>query len=139
MSHTVLKGIAVATAVSIGALTLASPAEAGRRHYRHHSNGGAAVAAAILGFAAAAAITSRPSYGYHYYEPPVYSYAPPSPPVYYGPTYSGPAYAGQTTYSSYAPAPWTPAWYDYCARKFVSFDPASGTYQPYHGPRRLCR
>lgn len=135
MPHTTLKGIAVATAVSIGALSLASPAEAGRRHHRHHNNGGAAVAAAILGFAAAAAITSRPSYGY-YYDAPAYTYAPPPPPrPYYGPTY----YSGSAYSSNHAPPVWSPAWYEYCAAKFRSFDPRSGTYQPYHGPRRLCR
>jgi len=130
MSHTVLKGIAVATAVSIGALSLASPAEAGRRHHhRHHHNGGAAAAAAILGFAAAAALTSRPSYGY-YYGGPAYTYAPPPPPrAYYGPTY----YSG-----NYAPPVWSPAWYEYCASKWNTFDPRDGTYQPYNGPRRLC-
>jgi len=45
------------------------------------------------------------------------------PPAYYG-----------------APRPWTRAWYGYCASKYRSFDPRSGTYQPYGGgPRRLCR
>ena len=37
------------------------------------------------------------------------------------------------------PAPYTRAWYDYCARKYRSFEPATGTFQPYHGRRRLCR
>ncbi len=32
-----------------------------------------------------------------------------------------------------------PAWYSYCRSKYRSFDPHSGTYQPYKGPRRLCR
>ncbi len=39
----------------------------------------------------------------------------------------------------YRPRPWTRAWYDYCFARYRSFDPYSGTYQPYHGPRRLCR
>lgn len=38
-----------------------------------------------------------------------------------------------------APEPWTPGWYDYCAIKYRSFRPSDGTFQPYHGPRRLCR
>ncbi|MDP2621190.1 MAG: BA14K family protein [Hyphomicrobiales bacterium] len=38
-----------------------------------------------------------------------------------------------------APEPWTPEWYDYCDAKFRSFDPADGTFQPFNGPRRLCR
>ncbi len=37
------------------------------------------------------------------------------------------------------PAPWTDEWYDYCSWKYRSFDPASGTFQPYRGGRRLCR
>ena len=60
------------------------------------------------------------SYYVYEYEAPVY-YAPP-PAVYYG-----------------RPAPWTDEWYDYCASKYRSFDPVSGTFQPYHGRRRLCR
>jgi hypothetical protein len=48
------------------------------------------------------------------------------------PAYSGPVYYGR-------PAPWTPAWYNYCSARYRSFDPVSGTYQPLHGPRRLCR
>lgn len=37
------------------------------------------------------------------------------------------------------PEPWSDAWYDYCASKYRSFNPADGTYQPYNGPRQLCR
>ena len=120
MSTQMIKGIALATAVSVGALTLASPAEAGRRHY------GAAAAAAIIGLGIGAALASRPHYYDYGYAP--YAYAPPPrryqrpPPVY-----------------SYRPAPWTPDWYAYCASKYRSFDRYSGTFQPYHGPRRLCR
>lgn len=118
MSTQVIKGIALATALTVGALTLASPAEAGRRHY------GGAAAAAIIGLGVGAALASRPYYygyrPYYYGPPPAYAYAPP-------PTYS------------YRPAPWTPDWYAYCASKYRSFDRYSGTYQPYYGPRRLCR
>lgn len=134
MSKSVLKGIAVATAVTLGAVSFAASAEAGgRHHYRHHHKhgGGAAVAAAILGFGLAAALSSRP----HYYEPSYYSYgyAPyayaPPPRRYYGPR----------IYSSYSPPIWSPEWYEYCASKYRSFDPRDGTFQPYHGPRQLCR
>jgi hypothetical protein len=37
------------------------------------------------------------------------------------------------------PPPWSPGWYAYCTSKYRSFDPATGTFQPYHGPRQLCR
>ena len=30
-------------------------------------------------------------------------------------------------------------WYRSCAARYRSFDPRSGTYQPYNGPRRVCR
>lgn len=39
----------------------------------------------------------------------------------------------------YAPAPWTPEWYSYCARTYPSFDPGSGTFIGYDGYRHLCR
>jgi hypothetical protein len=131
MPTTTLKGIAVATALTVGAITLASPAEAGRRHH-----GGGAAAAAIIGLGAAAIIAgshrrnSYYNYGYapRYYAPRrSYYYAP--PPVVYAPA---PVYA-------YGPAPWTPAWYNYCSSRYRSFDPRSGTFQPYNGPRRFCR
>ncbi len=126
-----LKGIAVATALSIGALTLATPAEAGRK-------GRNIALGAVIGLGAAAIIAGshrRDHYydrGYapRYYAPPRRSYYYAPPPVTYVPA---PAYA------AYGPAPWTPAWYNYCSHKYRSFDPRSGTFQPYYGRRRLCR
>lgn len=46
---------------------------------------------------------------------------------------------GQVQRTGSGPEPWSDEWYDYCARKYRSFDPSDGTYQPYGGPRRLCR
>ncbi|MCQ8781494.1 BA14K family protein [Mangrovibrevibacter kandeliae] len=37
------------------------------------------------------------------------------------------------------PRPWTREWYRYCSARYRSFDARSGTFQPYHGPRQLCR
>ena len=72
---------------------------------------------------------------YYYSDPYYYDYYVVDPyPVEY--VYIEPAPV--VTYD-YRPAPWTPEWYDYCASKYRSFDPASGTFQPYHGHRRLCR
>src|SRR5690606_18632449 len=34
--------------------------------------------------------------------------------------------------------PWTPAWYDWCARRFRSFDAKSGTYMGFDGKRHFC-
>jgi hypothetical protein len=39
----------------------------------------------------------------------------------------------------YAPAPWTQPWYGYCASKYRSFDPRSGTYIGIDGYRHMCR
>ena len=127
-----LKRIAVATALSVGALTLATPAEAGR------SGRNLAIGAAIgLGAAAIIAGSHRRNHYYDYgYQPRPYYYAPPRRTYYYSPPpvayVPAPAYA-------YAPAPWTPAWYNYCSGRYRSFDPRSGTFQPYNGPRKLCR
>lgn len=37
------------------------------------------------------------------------------------------------------PAPFTAEWIRYCEGRYRSFDRDSGTFQPNHGPRRLCR
>ncbi|WP_299471690.1 BA14K family protein [uncultured Roseibium sp.] len=34
--------------------------------------------------------------------------------------------------------PWTPAWHRYCASKFKSFDPKTGTYLALSGGRKFC-
>ena len=39
----------------------------------------------------------------------------------------------------YHPRPWTPAWYDYCAAKYRSFNPRTGYYRTYSGRYRFCR
>lgn len=94
----------------------------GFRHYRGYrrhrgiGSGGAAILGGIIGFGLGAAIASQPRY-----------YAP--APRYYR---TAPRYYGRYR-------PFTRAWYRYCAAKYRSFDPRSGTFQPYHGPRRLCR
>jgi len=70
-------------------------------------------------------------------------YAAPYGPqnVYVGP--NGPAqyYGARAPVVVYddRPPPWSPQWYAYCTSKYRSFDPATGTFQPYHGPRQLCR
>ncbi|MBN9668939.1 BA14K family protein [Roseibium aggregatum] len=57
-------------------------------------------------------------------------YAPPPPPAYY------PVPAPVVTYR---PAPWTPAWYNYCSRKYRSFNPNTGYFLAYSGQYRFCR
>ena len=116
MTKSVFRVVALVAAVSIAALATSQPADAGRR-------GGAAIAGFAVGAIVGSAL-ARP-----YYAPPPVYYAPPPPRVYYAPP--------PRVY--YAPPPWTPDWYAYCASKYRSFDPRSGTYQPYYGPRRFCR
>jgi len=86
----------------------------GGRHYGHRrGNGGAALAGAIVGLGVGAAIASSAQ-----------------PRYYEAPRYAAPAYRAR---------PWTRDWYRYCAARYRSFDPGSGTFQPYNGPRQLCR
>ncbi|MER0237513.1 BA14K family protein [Fulvimarina sp. MAC8] len=90
-----------------------------RRNYRHRRGNAAAAAVigGIVGLGVGAAIAGQP----RYYEPrPVYRTRPVS--RHYG-----------------SPRPWTGEWYRYCAARYRSFDARSGTFQPYHGPRQLCR
>ncbi|WP_153005329.1 BA14K family protein [Aureimonas ureilytica] len=92
--------------------------EGGPRYYRHrHNNGGAAIAGAILGLGVGAAIASA------------------NQPRYVAPRYAAPRYAAP----AYGLRPWSRDWYRYCSSRYRSFDPGSGTFQPYNGPRQFCR
>ena len=44
--------------------------------------------------------------------------------------------APRVTY--YRAQPWTPAWYQYCSRKYRSFNPNTGYYLAYSGQYRFC-
>ena len=125
MTTSIAKAAALASVIAIGAMANPAPAEAGR--------GGRAVAAGVLGFAAGAIIAGSAArrHGPYYYDDRYYG---PPPRRVYRQRYAPAPYA-----YSYAPEPWTPEWYDYCHSKYRSFDARSGTYQPYHGPRRFCR
>jgi len=39
----------------------------------------------------------------------------------------------------YRPAPWSPAWYNYCSRKYRSFNPNTGHFLAYSGHYKFCR
>ncbi|MDH3581881.1 MAG: BA14K family protein [Hyphomicrobiales bacterium] len=122
---------AVAAALLVGALAMSQPAEARSR--------APAIIAGIAAGAIIAGIATSHHRRRHYEHPRAYYYAPPPPRRYYAPPVSYSHSYAPSYGHSYAPAPWTDAWYDYCLRKYRSFDPRSGTFQPYHGPRRLCR
>ncbi|MEO1199542.1 MAG: BA14K family protein [Pseudomonadota bacterium] len=90
--------------------------------YRHHNdNGGAVIAGAIIGLAAGAIIAGALD------QPDAYVVGP------------APTYGGHVGHVGHAPEPFSREWYAYCSAKYRSFDAATGTFQPYHGPRRLCR
>ena len=96
---------------------------------------GGAIAAGVAG-AVIGGIIAGQSRG-PYDEPAPYQ-AYPAPYPAYGAPYpaAAPVYVDP---GSYAPPPGTPEWYDYCARRYRSFDPASGTFLGYDGRRYACQ
>jgi hypothetical protein len=110
MSKTTL--VAIACAVSVAAINLPSPADAGS----------SAVGAGLVGFGVGAIIGSALTPQEVYVVPP----PPPPPPVYYAPV-------------AYGPPPWTPNWYGYCARRYPGFDPQSGYFIAPDGQPYFCR
>lgn len=127
-------------------LTAIQAAEAGGRHhnYRGYHGGfyvgnGAAVAG-VIGLAAGAIVGSAlaaPRYygGPVYYAPRRYAY-PSRVYVAPRPRYRAPVYAPPVRYGA---AAFTPEWIAYCARKYKSFNPRTGTYLAYSGKVRMCR
>lgn len=107
-------------------------------YYRRRGYGGGAVAAGVLGGLAlgtvAGAAIAAPAYGYYggpgYYGDPGYYPGPGAPVGYYG---GGP---GQPVGNVYGH---DPNWVQYCASKYRSFDPASGTYLARDGNRYVCQ
>ncbi|MEP2707714.1 MAG: BA14K family protein [Roseibium sp.] len=83
-----------------------------------------------------------PPYNYHPYDSRAYPYRsrvyPHRSRVYVNP----PIQLGQpqrVPYTKNGLAPFTPEWVAYCARKFKSFSPNTGTYLAYSGKYRFCR
>jgi hypothetical protein len=103
------------------------PAPQQRRRSNNNAVG-AAVAAGVLGVIAGGIIASQaqPNVVYRSYPEPNYY-----PPQAY------PAYGAAPV--TYAPPPRSPAWYDYCSRRYRSFDPRSGTFLGYDGIRYFCQ
>jgi hypothetical protein len=107
------KVTAACTALAVlGSITLAaSPASAQRWHRHHGWSGGAALGGFVAGAAIGSAL-ARP-----YYAPyPGYTYVEPD--------YTVGAASGDDD--------------AYCAQRFRSYDPASGTYLGYDGQRHPC-
>jgi len=85
------------------------------------------------GFAAGAIIGSAIAAPYYYgggYYPygyyPAYGYPPPPPPGYYG----GPAYGAAAPAGGGA---------NYCAQRYKSYDPGTGTFLGFDGQRHPCQ
>ena len=97
------------------------PGESYSQYYRRGGYGGGAVAAGVLGglavgtLAGAAIANSQPAY----YGPGPYAYGPGVP--------VGNVYGHD------------PNWVNYCASRYRSFDPASGTYLARDGNRYICQ
>jgi len=88
-----------------------------RASHKQRSNRGDAVAAGIIGLGIGAIIGSaltQPS--------------PPPPRVVYP--------APQPVYDGLEP--WSPGWYNYCGRRYRSFNPNTGTFRGYDGQDHFC-
>jgi hypothetical protein len=133
------KTIATALAVTVGALSFASSADARSRYWRHgghhgghhfnhgHHHNGFNGGAALFGFATGAILgsaLSRPCYGCGYGYGQSYGYYAPAP------VYAAPVVVYQ---------PWTPTWYSYCGDRYRSFDASTGYYLGYDGDYHFCR
>ncbi|MCR4269128.1 BA14K family protein [Nitratireductor sp. ZSWI3] len=138
--------------LAVAATTLAaiSTADAGHRYHRHRDNGDL-VAAGVLGLAAGAIVggllSSPPSSGRVYIDPPYRPAEPAYYPTYreyrpayreYRPTYRE-AYPARPAYYRGSLEPWTRDWYRYCSSRYRSFDPNSGTFMGYDGRRHFCQ
>ena len=100
-----------------------------RYYHRHHNGNGDAWAAGAIGLAAGALIggaLAQPAepiyrdYDDGYYRRPVRVYRE------VGPRYYGGA------------QPWSPSWYRYCADRYRSFNPETGTFRGYDGRDYFC-
>ena len=99
---------------------------------------GAGIAAGIATGLILGGIIGSQSYSRNYYGG---SYYGGPPPVYYGPqVFYPPGYYGPVYGPAYRPYYGRPAgWLAYCASRYRSFDPVSGTYMGYDGRRHYCR
>lgn len=105
------------------------PGESYAQYYRRGGYGGGAVAAGVIGGLAVGALAGAAIAGSQpgYYAPGPYAYGP-GAPVAYGP--------GAPVGNVYGH---DPNWVNYCASKYRSFDPASGTYLARDGNRYVCQ
>ena len=140
------RGFAIA-AIGLGALAMSVPgADAGNR-YHYGNNSGVYFGVGVVSGLIAGGIISQNRgyygpyncYGAYCRNPYLYNQRGYYPRPYYGPTIY-PRYYGYRPY--YRPIPrvsYSRAHYDYCFNRYRSYRAYDNTFQPYHGPRRLCR
>ncbi|MEQ1949976.1 BA14K family protein [Mesorhizobium sp. CN2-181] len=146
-----LKSAVLGLAVSAATLSALPAAQAGdgwrHNHYNHYNynSSGDLVAAGVLGLAVgalAAGVATAP----RYYEPepvyvepayrePVRVYREPRPAPYRGYYADEP----EVVYATGGLEPWSPDWYDYCAGRYRSFNPRTGTFTGYDGLQHFCQ
>jgi hypothetical protein len=138
MRSKILAGTSALAITAAALLAAAGPASAQRWHeHRGFVGGLAGLAAGVVGGAVAAATSPLWAPGYYYdgYYPG-YAY---TPGYIYGDTYSyAPGYSYSPGYAygqGYATGGRDDA---YCAQRYRSYDPASGTYLGYDGIRHPC-
>ena len=95
------------------------PGESYTQYYRRGGYGGGAVAAGVIGGLAVGALAGAAIAN--------------SQPAYYGPGPYGPGVPVGNVYGH------DPNWVSYCASRYRSFDPASGTYLARDGNRYICQ
>ncbi len=111
---------ALALVAGVTLTSQATPAHAAKAGRSVSASPAALPPGAILGSA-----LSQPRY---VAPPPAYY---PAPPAYYPAPAPAPVI--------YRPAPWSPAWYNYCSRKYRSFNPNTGYFLSYSGQYRFCQ
>ena len=134
------KTAVLSVAVAAATLTTLPSANAGERNWRRHhgysrSGGDDLAVAGILGLAAGALIVglaAQPAYSEPVYRDP--AYAPRPQPDRGYPV----AYEDSRDYYAATIEPWTADWYDYCADRYRSFKPRSGTFTGYDGQQHFC-
>jgi hypothetical protein len=133
---------AASAAPLVGAFALkdAAPVTVETVQWRGRGFGWGLGAGLLAGAAVGAAIASPYYYGYGpypYYAPgPVYGAPVYGAPVYGAPVYGAPAYGAPAYGGGGAPAGGDPA--AYCAQRFRSYDPSTGTYLGFDGQRHPC-
>lgn len=109
------------------------------RHHRNNNNSDA-LAAGVLGLAAGAIIGGALSQSQPRYDEPRLIYDPNAGGNYY-PTAPQQQYRPVTApryNTGYAMEPWSPEWQNYCASRYRSFNPQTGTYRGYDGGDHFC-